>query len=163
MTLAVIALLALSQAAGLVAGIFLTFSDFAMRSFLKSAPAAGSEVMQVLNREVFRSLFMVLLLGLVPVSAAVSIYALVALRDMILVPLVLAGLFYVIGVFGVTAAGNVPMNQKLAAMPDASAEAQAYWPDYARGWTRWNHVRTAAALVASLCYAIAAVMLAGTA
>ena len=71
-------LAAASIAAGLVAGVFLTFSDFVMRSLGASAPAAGMEAMQQINRKVYRSVFMVLLLGLVPVSLAIAVYAAVS-------------------------------------------------------------------------------------
>ena len=55
-------------ACGLVSGVFLTFSDFVMRSLDGARTAAGVEVMQVINREVFRSVFMFLLLGMSALS-----------------------------------------------------------------------------------------------
>ena len=48
----------------LVAGVFLTFSDFVMRSLAATQPAGGIEAMQQINRKVFRTLFMVLLIGM---------------------------------------------------------------------------------------------------
>lgn len=54
---------------------------------------------------------------------------------------------YLVGTFGVTAAGNVPLNDALAARE--GADAVAFWPDYAARWTRWNHVRTVAAIAAA--------------
>ncbi|MBN35194.1 MAG: hypothetical protein CMM46_10550 [Rhodospirillaceae bacterium] len=48
-------------AGGLVAGLFLIFSDFMMRALRLATPAAGIEVMQTLNREIYRSATMVLL------------------------------------------------------------------------------------------------------
>lgn len=155
------ALLALSMAAGLVAGVFLTFSDFVMRSLRATQPAGGAEAMQIINREVYRSLFMALLMGMVPVAAAVAGYAVLFMDGPVRTWLLAAGLLYVIGVFGVTAAGNVPMNKRLAAMPQAGAEAQAYWPTYVRGWVRWNHIRWVTALGASISYAVSAVLVAG--
>ena len=118
--------------------------------------------MQVINREVYRSLFMVLLMGLVPVTALIAAYAAFFLTGPLATILILAGVTYVLGVFGVTAGGNVPMNQRLAAMPDGGTAAQAYWPSYVTGWLRWNHIRWISAGAASLCYAIAAVEIAAT-
>lgn len=155
------ALLALSMAAGLVAGVFLTFSDFVMRALRATAPAGGTEAMQIINREVYRSLFMALLMGMVPLSAAAAGYAIVFVGGPIGTWLLVAGLLYVIGVFGVTAAGNVPMNKRLEALPQAGAEAQAYWPAYVTGWLRWNHIRWIAALGAAISYAVSAVLVAG--
>lgn len=148
-------LLALSLATALVAGVFLTFSDFVMRSLAGSSPAAGSEAMQVINRKVYRSVFMVLLLGLVPVTALMAGLGWFALQGPAGGALLAGGGFYLLGVFGVTVIGNVPMNQRLDAMPLGGAEARAYWPDYLRGWLRWNHLRTLSATCAAAAFAAA--------
>lgn len=42
-------------ACAIVGSAFLTFADFDMRALDKSSNTAGVEVMQVINREVFRS------------------------------------------------------------------------------------------------------------
>lgn len=155
-------LLGLSMAAGLVAGVFLAFSDFVMKSLRNTHPAGGTEAMQIINREVYRSLFMVLLIGMIPISALVGIYAWIAFPMPVSGWLMAAGVLYVVGVFAVSAGGNIPMNRKLEAMPQAGAAAQAYWPSYVHGWVRWNHIRWVAALGASLCYAVSAVLVAAS-
>jgi uncharacterized membrane protein len=152
-------LVALAMATGLVAGVFLAFSDFVMKSLFASQPAAGAEAMQIINREVYSSIFMVLLIGMIPVSAGIAIYGYLYLEAPVSGYLVIAGVLYVFGVFVATAVGNIPMNQRLEAMPQGGAEAQAYWPDYVRGWVRWNHLRWVSALGTSTCYGIAAVLL----
>lgn len=48
----------------LVAGVFPTFSDFVMRSLNRARTSATVEVMQGINREVFKTVFMVLLIGM---------------------------------------------------------------------------------------------------
>lgn len=55
---------------------------------------------------------------------------------------------YVLGTFGVTIAFNVPLNDMLAAVVPSDPRVPDAWADYLRRWTRWNHVRTAAATVA---------------
>ena len=47
-------------ATGLVAGVFLTFSDFVMRSLSASEAIAGAEAMQEINRKVYGSIFLTL-------------------------------------------------------------------------------------------------------
>jgi uncharacterized membrane protein len=42
----------------------------------------------------------------------------------------------------------VPRNNALAAVNPASTDSGRLWTDYVTIWTGWNHVRTAAALVA---------------
>lgn len=153
-------IVALALAAGLVAGVFLAFSDFIMTSLSASNPAAGTEAMQIINREVYGSIFMVLLIGLVPVSAAVALLGHFTLPGSAAVWLIAAAVVYFAGVMLVTGFGNVPMNTRLEAMPQAGAAAQAYWPDYVRGWVVWNHLRTAASVGTMACYVIAAVQLA---
>lgn len=150
-----------SFAAALVAGVFLTFSDFVMRSLAVSAPKSGAEAMQNINREVYRSVFMVLLMGLVPVSAGFLVIAGLGLTGPATPWLVAGSLTYLAGTFLVTAIGNVPMNQRLDRLALADGAAQDYWPDYERRWTRLNHVRTLASGFAAALFLGGAMALAG--
>ncbi|KMW56686.1 Integral membrane protein [Candidatus Rhodobacter oscarellae] len=153
-------LVVLSLLVGSVAGTFLTFSDFVMRSLLAARAEVGAEAMAVLNRVIFRSIFIPLLIGLIPVTALVGAYALYALTGWVAWLLAGAGVLYVVGVFVVSAVGNIPMNNRLDRLPLGAEAAQAYWPDYVRGWLRWNHIRSAASFGAAACYTVAAVLLA---
>ena len=155
-------LVALTLATGLVAGVFLAFSDFLMTSLRAADPAAGTETMQVINRKVYRSIFMVLFLGLTPASALAALLAALYLDGAAALWLVAAGALYFFGVFLVTALGNVPMNRQLDGMPRGGAAALSYWPAYVRGWTIWNHVRSVAALGAMAAYLFGALELAST-
>ena len=153
------ALLLLATAAGLVSGVFLTFSDFVMKSLAASRPSAGTEAMQIINRKVFRSIFMVLLIGLVPISIVTAITGYFFFEGVLSALLIFAGMLYIIGVFLVTVAGNVPMNNTLEALPQGGVAAQKYWPSYVRGWLFWNHIRWIAALAVSVCYMVSAVLM----
>ena len=155
-------LLGLATATGLVAGVFLTFSDFVMRSLYAATPAAGSQSMQIINRKVYRSVFMVLLIGLIPVSAGLVLYGSLYATGPISTALILAGVLYFIGVFGVSAFGNIPMNNTLEALPEASGAAQAYWPEYVKGWVRWNHIRTVASAGSAISLMVAALLVVQT-
>ncbi len=136
----------------LVAGVFLAFSDFIMRSLAITGGVGGVEAMQVINREVFRWIFMTLFLGMAVVSIIIAGYAWVGLSGASGVLILLAALVYLFGCFGVTVAFNVPMNQALAGMELTSQATQDYWlQTYVPRWTFWNSVRTgAAALSAAL-------------
>jgi uncharacterized membrane protein len=59
----------------LVAGVFLAFSDFIMRSLAITGGTGGVEAMQAINREVFRWIFMTLFLGMAAGSVALALYA----------------------------------------------------------------------------------------
>lgn len=152
-------LIALAMATGLVAGVFLTFSDFVMKSLFASQPAAGTEAMQIINRKVYQSIFMVLLIGMIPVSAVIALYAYVYVEGLVSTYLIAGGLLYFFGVFLVSMVGNIPMNQTLEALPQGGVAAQAYWPGYVKGWVLWNHIRWVTALGTSVCYMIGAVLL----
>ncbi len=134
----------------LVAGVFLAFSDFIMRSLAITHGTGGVEAMQIINREVFRWIFMTLFLGMTGMSVLFVGYAWLALSGPQGKLILLAALTYIVGCFGVTAAFNVPMNQALAEMDPASDATRAYWSQtYVPRWTFWNSVRTAAAALSA--------------
>lgn len=60
-----------------------------------------------------------------------------------------AGAGIVIGTVLVTVVCNVPRNDALAALDAGHPDSAPVWTTYLRGWTRWNHVGTAAALAAA--------------
>lgn len=157
------ALLLLAAATGLVSGVFLTFSDFVMKSLAASKPAAGTEAMQIINRKVFQSIFMVLLIGMIPISVLTALYGYWFANGFVSELLIIAALLYFFGVFVVSAIGNIPMNNTLESFPQGGIEAQMYWPDYVRGWVMWNHLRWIAALGSSACYMLGAVLMAQSA
>ncbi|MEH6724582.1 MAG: anthrone oxygenase family protein [Hyphomicrobiales bacterium] len=134
----------------LLCGVFLAFSDFIMRALADAGGIAGIEAMQSINRAVFRWMFMALFLGMVPASLIISGYSVVNLGSPATALMLLAGLIYLIGCFGVTIVFNVPMNEALAGM-DMSADAtRHYWTrTYLPRWTFWNTIRTVACLAAA--------------
>ncbi len=69
---------------------------------------------------------------------------------------VLAGsLFYLAGIIMVTMAFNVPLNEALAGVDPASAEASTLWARYLDQWVMWNHVRTVAGVAALASFIMA--------
>ena len=142
-------------ATGLVAGVFLTFSDFVMRSLAASEAIAGAEAMQEINRKVYGSIFLTLFLGMTAGSAGLIGAGL--LTGGPAAPwLIGGGAIYLSCVFGVTVLGNVPMNQRLDALPPADKTTLDYWGEYAVRWTRLNHVRTIGSAAAAIAFLIAA-------
>ena len=59
-----------------------------------------------------------------------------------------AGALLVVGLFGCHGRSQRPAQQHPPARRCESAEAVAAWRHYRRAWTRWNHLRTVAALAA---------------
>ena len=140
----------------LVGGVFLAFSDFIMRSLSLTGGTGGVEAMQVINREVFRWVFMALFLGMAALSLVIAGYAVLRLPGAPGALVLSAALVYLVGCFGVTVVFNVPMNEALAGMNLAEETTSSYWTGtYLPRWTFWNTVRTLA------CGLAAALMLLG--
>ena len=134
----------------LVGGVFLAFSDFIMRSLALTGGHGGVEAMQVINREVFRWVFMALFLGMAAVSVAVAAYGVFGLTGPAGTLIMAAGLVYLIGCFGVTGFFNVPKNEALAGMETASNTTRDYWMQtYVPRWTFWTSVRTLACAISA--------------
>jgi len=146
---------------GLIAGFFLTFSDFLMRSLKLSKSSVGIEVMQIINVEVWKSIIIVLLWGFVAITAGLGIYAYFNLSSPAL-PYILTGSgSYIIGVLGVSYLFNIPMNDRLAALDFNTPAAATYWREiYLPRWTFWNYLRAVAAGGTAICFLIACILLA---
>jgi len=154
----VYACLAFGLASALVGGVFQSFSDFVMRGLLLADPAGGMDAMQQLNRTVFRSVFLTTFLALVPATLGFAVYAGLRLSGTGRALILAAAAIYVVFVFVVTAAGNVPLNEQLDGLRTTSAEGQSYWSTtYGRVWTWWNHVRTLGSVGTAVCFLLAAV------
>lgn len=97
----------------LIAGFLLAVSDFIMRSLSRTVGTSGFEVMQAINREVFRWIFMTLLLGVGVASLVIVGYAATSHSDPGGTLALLAGLVYVAGCFGDIMVRNVSMNEAL--------------------------------------------------
>ena len=134
----------------LISGVFLAFSDFIMRALAQTKGIGGVDAMQVINREVFRWIFMTLFIGMAAVSLGIAAYGWFVVGQGPGLLLVAAGLLYVLGCFGVTVVFNVPMNEALAGMEVSAQETQRYWSEtYLPRWTFWNSVRSVASVMSA--------------
>jgi uncharacterized membrane protein len=137
----------------LVSGVLLAFSSFVMSGLARIPAASGIAAMQSINITVVNPLFMGLFMGMGAVAIAVLVVNFRA-NGFELTAGNAAAVIYLLGVLGITFVANVPMNDALAGIdPVASASAE-YWNNYVSGWTMWNHVRCAAALVAGVMFVL---------
>ena len=134
---------------GIMAGVYFTFSSFAMKSFASIDTSAGIAAMQSINDVILRSAFMPLFFG-TSLAAAVAVL-LYALNPELSggIWMGLAGAIYFAGMFLCTVFFNVPLNNKLKAVDPGSPHGADVWNMYLRVWTRWNHVRTVTSTVAT--------------
>ena len=131
---------------GLMAGTYFAFSSFIMQSLSALDGVEGMRAMNAINEVILRSLFM-------PLFFASAVFALVLVGGGLWTwgePNSLwataAGSIYVIGMFGVTAVFNVPLNNALA-KAGCESNPEQVWAHYCTVWTRWNSVRAVASLM----------------
>ncbi|WP_027535637.1 DUF1772 domain-containing protein [Bradyrhizobium sp. WSM3983] len=142
---------------GLMAGVYFAFSTFIMTALGRLDQAAGIVVMNAINVDIVRSLFMPLFLGTTIAGAALVVMGVLRLSEPGAVSMIAGGGLYVVGMFVVTVVFNVPLNDALAAVQPSSPEAGAVWAAYLKDWVLWNHVRTVASAVASALLIVALV------
>jgi len=140
---------------GLLGGFFFSFSNLVMPALGRISPAAGIAAMQAINVVVQNPVFFLAFFGTPVIGAGLALYGIFHPGQGGSILLVAAGLLVIVGMFGVTVAFNVPMNETLAPMDPAAATSATYWQEYLARWTMWNHVRTVSCLVACVLYAFA--------
>ena len=136
---------------GLMAGLFFAFSTAVMAALARLPEGQGAAAMNAVNVVILNPVFLTVFMGMTVVALALGARAVFGWSQPGSAWLLAGSLFYVVGIFGVTAAFNVPLNDALAAAP---GDAQV-WSRYLAEWVPWNHVRTLAGLAALACFAMA--------
>jgi uncharacterized membrane protein len=142
-------------ASGLVGGVFFAFSNFVMAALGRLRPSGGAAAMQAINITVINPLFMTALFGTGLLALVLLVWGLADLDEPYAGWLIAGGALYVIGEVVVTGALNVPRNNALARVDPESEEGTRVWRTYLVEWTRANHLRTVAGLVACALFALA--------
>lgn len=137
---------------GLIAGIFFAFSSFIMTAFSRIPPEQGIAAMQSINTTILRSPFMVLFLLTAALSVLIAVMAVLNWRGAASVAMLAGAALYLVACFLSTIVFNVPLNDALDKVDGRTAEAAQLWTTYLSDWTRWNHLRTAASLLASIAF-----------
>ena len=138
----------------LVGGIFFAFSSFIMKALAGVPSAEGIGAMQSINVVVINPWFLGAFFGTAVLSLVAGGFALAGWGSPSASLFLGGALFYLVGTILVTMLGNVPLNNQLAAVPATDPAARDVWEHYLGRWTMWNHVRTAAAMVAALLYTL---------
>jgi uncharacterized membrane protein len=135
--------------AGLMAGIYYTFSTFTMAGLRRLPPEQGAAAMQAVNIEAVRPALMSVFFG--TALAGIVLYALAIVEfDGLRSVLSIAGATLYISSIVITAVFNVPLNDRLAAVDPTSSRGLSTWSEYQRRWTRGNHVRMAVSVAAAV-------------
>ncbi|MCR4265965.1 DUF1772 domain-containing protein [Nitratireductor sp. ZSWI3] len=140
---------------GLLAGVYFAFSAFVMTALGRLDQATGIAAMNAVDAAIVRSLFMPVFLGTTLAAASLAVLGFLWWGEPGATALLAGGVIYVLGMFVVTVAFNVPLNDALAAVEPSSVEAAELWTRYLRDWTIWNHVRTLASMIALAAFVFA--------
>lgn len=122
-----------AAASGLMAGVFFAFSTAVMPGLADLPAADARAAMLRMNVRIQNPLFLLIFSGNA-VLCGIEVFR----------GHYVGGLLYIVGSFVLTMTINVPMNNRLERTDDA------YWPEYLRRWTPWNHVRGLACLASTV-------------
>lgn len=127
----------------LIAGLFYAYSCSVVLGLGKLSDVEYLKAMQSINREILNPVFFMSFMGtavLLPISAFF-----LRGQQPVFIFLLLAALAYLIGVFGVTVAGNVPMNEQLDQFNISGSPAEAIKQmreNFEARWNFLNNIRT---------------------
>jgi uncharacterized membrane protein len=147
-------------ATGLSAGVFYTFSTAINPAFAALSDQNYILAMQHINRDIQNPVFFLSFFGaafLLPWAA--KAYRGTDTRRFKL--LVAASAIYIVGVFGVTSAANVPLNDTLDKVPAQTATAAQLHDArqaYVGPWNAWHMVRTVSGVAALVLVSTAAIV-----
>ncbi len=146
----------------LVGGIFFAFSSFIMKALAGVPSEEGIGAMQSINVVVINPSFLGAFFGTAVLSLVAGGLALAGWGTPSASYFLGGTLFYLVGTILVTMFGNVPLNNQLAAVSVTDPGALEVWQQYLHRWVMWNHVRTAAAMIAALLYTLGLMQNGGT-
>lgn len=142
-----------------ISGILYGFSDFIMRGLNSLAPKSAIAAMRGINTTVYRSLFMILFVGLVATSIIASVWLTIVHGWQDSVYVILGSFLYIFGMFMVTGRGNVPLNESLGRSDIEGGDSERIWSDYYIQWTRLNTLRCLFGVLAGVSWVVAAYLL----
>jgi len=145
----------------LMAGLFFSYS-FSVNSGLSQLnDSAYLLAMQSINKAILNPVFFICFFGtvvLLPLNAYLQYDGRLTINFSLYG---LSAAFYIIGLFGITILGNVPLNDTLEAfdLGNASQEAiKAMRETFEDPWNKWHSIRTIAVIISFLLLSIATVL-----
>lgn len=147
-------LIVASVGAGLMGGLFFVFSNVIMSAFDRLPGGGGVPAMQRINEVILNPVFFLVFFGTAMLCLVFLVFYLGHLSRPGAWLACLGAVLYLVGCIGVTMMCNVPLNDKLAAVPATATDLVAQWQAYRVPWTLWNHVRTITCALAAAAFAI---------
>lgn len=140
---------------GLMAGLFFAFSTSVMAALARLPVENGPAAMNAINVVILNPLFLSVFMGTTLLCAILTVRAFLSWNEVGSAWLMAGSLFYLAGIFLVTAAFSVPLNDALAAAVPGTAEGADLWARYVAEWVPWNHVRTLSGVAALASFVMA--------
>jgi len=133
---------------GLMAGLYFTFSVVVMKSLSQLPPPQGAIAMNKINDVILNTAVMPIFFGSTLWCVGLVVWSIISWQDGSTPLQLSAALSYILGMFFVTAFGNVPLNNRLKQSENSEQTLMVAWDEYLRKWTRLNHVRTISCMCA---------------
>ncbi len=134
----------------LMAGLFFAWSVSVMPGLKRLGDREFMLSMQAMNRAIQNPIFLSCFMGVLVLSAASCWLQFEKPLPQSYYWLVAASLVYLIGVFGVTIFGNIPLNNALDALDVARENASglsAFRNNFEAKWNTLNNIRTLASVI----------------
>jgi uncharacterized membrane protein len=134
---------------GLSAGLFYSYQCSVINGLGRLGDREYLLAFQGINKAILNPVFFLSFMGCMVAMAITAFLAYLAANAATLPYLIAALAVYTIGVFGITAACNVPLNEAVATfhIPSASdSQLHAMRSHFEPNWNRWHIVRTVAAI-----------------
>ena len=127
---------------GIMAGIYFAFSVIVMKSLSELPSLQAAQAMSKINEVIINTLFLPMFLVSTLGYVGLSLWSLAYWQQERSILIIMAALIYFVGMFLVTAFGNVPLNNKLKECGANESRLISVWADYRQRWTQLNHIRT---------------------
>jgi uncharacterized membrane protein len=140
-----------------MAGLFFSYSVSVSWGLGKLADREYLQAMQSINREILNPIFFACFFGAL-VTLPIATFQQYHHNQTAFLLLLLASLFYIMGVFVITSAFNVPLNDKLDLLEltkTSDVPIKQMRESFERPWNNWNTVRTLSSVISTALVIIA--------
>lgn len=140
---------------GIMAGVYFAFSVFIMQSLSELPSLQAAQVMNKINDVIVNTLFLPVFFGSTLWYCGLVVWSLADWQFERSILVITAAMIYILGMFVVTAFGNVPLNNRLKSSAEDDSRLISFWDEYLRRWTRLNHLRMLSCIAACAVLTIA--------
>ncbi|KAB2917319.1 MAG: DUF1772 domain-containing protein [Bacteroidetes bacterium] len=135
---------------GLLAGLFYGYQCSVIQGLGRLSDKEYLSAFQSINKAILNPVFFLSFMGSLIVLIVTSLLSYKAGNTTITPFLIASTIVYAVGVFGITAACNVPLNDVLASYDIATATSSRLYDmrsHFEQSWNKWHLIRTVAAVL----------------